>query len=68
MTITFDTKPALDAELDRISRENGWTIGEIYSKGFTLLRIYLDATSRGLEMRLVDPARRENDHTVTVPK
>ena len=68
MTITFDTTPEFDAELARISCENNWTDAEIFSKGFTLLRIYLDATSRGLEMRLVDPARRENDHTVTVPK
>ena len=53
--MTIDLAPAAAKELDRIRLLTGLSFAELFRHALTLLRIYIDARQRKLELRIVDP-------------
>jgi len=55
--VTIDLARAAAQEVDRLRSITGLTTAELFRCSLALFRIYVDAQQRGMEMRLVDPAK-----------
>jgi hypothetical protein len=55
--VTIDLAPAAAHEVDRIRAIMGLTTADLFRYALALVRIYVDAQQRGMEVRLVDPAK-----------
>jgi hypothetical protein len=54
--VTIDLAPAAAQEVDRLRSLTGLTTADLFRYALALVRIYVGAQQRGMEMRLVDPA------------
>jgi hypothetical protein len=55
--VTVDLTSAAAQEVDRLRLVTGLTSADLFRHGLALVRIYIDAQQRGMELRLVDPAK-----------
>ena len=55
--VTIDLAPAAAQEVDRLRSLTGLTTADLFRYALALVRIYVGAQQRGMEMRLVDPAK-----------
>jgi len=55
--VTIDLSFSAAQEVDRLRSLTGLTTADLFRYGLVLARIYLDAQRRGMELRLVDPAK-----------
>lgn len=55
--VTVDLAPAASQEVDRLRSLTGLTTADLFRCALALFRIYVGAQQRGLEVRLVDPAK-----------
>ena len=44
-----------EKEIEKIKQQTGLSVAEIIQYGFSLFRIYVDATKEGKELRIIDP-------------
>jgi len=51
--VAFNVTDDASAELDRITAKKGWSRPDVFKRGFTLLRLYLDAVDAGEELHVV---------------
>ena len=54
--VTIDLACAAAQEVDRLRAITGLTTADLFRYALALVRIYIDAQQRGVEVRLVDPA------------
>lgn len=53
--VTVDLAPAAALEVDRLRSATGLPTSDLFRYALVLVRIYMDAQQRGMELRLVDP-------------
>jgi hypothetical protein len=55
--VTVDLAPAAAQEVDRLRSLTGLAVADLFRYALALVRIYIDAQQKGMELRLVDPAK-----------
>jgi hypothetical protein len=55
--VTIDLSAAAAQEVDRLRSVTGLTTADLFRYALALVRIYVGAQQRGMELRLVDPAK-----------
>ncbi|MGD0093172.1 MAG: hypothetical protein ABSE73_24935 [Planctomycetota bacterium] len=55
--VTIDLAPGAAQEVDRLRSVTGLTTADLFRYALALVRTYVDAQQRGMEVRLVDPAK-----------
>jgi hypothetical protein len=53
--ITIDLTPAATDEVDRLRQITRTTTADLFRNAFSLLRLYIDARSRGQQLCVLDP-------------
>jgi hypothetical protein len=66
--VAFELSPAMAEELDRIMDLTDLsTKPEVFRRAFTLLRIHVDAATKGREIYMVDPERPNEKYFISLP-
>lgn len=66
--VAFDLAPAVAEEVERIlSLTDLGSKPDLFRRAFTLLRIHVDAASRGHDVYMVDPKRPNDKYMIALP-
>jgi len=66
--VAFDMSPALVKEVDRIRELTSLcSRAEVFRRAFTLLRIHVDAATKGREILVMDPDRPNEKYFIVLP-
>jgi hypothetical protein len=66
--VAFDLSPEVSSEIDRIMKLTDISSrAEVFRRAFTLLRIHIDAATKGREILMVDPNRPDEKYFLVLP-
>lgn len=66
--VAFDLSPEMSDEVERIMELTGLnTKAEVFRRAFTLLRIHVDAATKGREIYMMDPSCPNEKYFIVLP-
>lgn len=67
MDVEFDMTPEMANEVERIMAATSLTKVDVFRRGFTLLRIHIEAVQHGRRVIMFDPDHPTDRYTITLP-